>query len=218
MVYRKKVDGLTDGEIERIRDERIKKLIQEKIAEHGDLKKAAKAGIFLPNKNGAPIPIRAVRLTATKSMETLFPIRDAAGEPYRYVTYGNNHHMEIIRHKTTGKVEGKVVTMMEAARRARRGKESIVQRDHGPDYEFIMSLAPNETIRLNINGGQEYYRVQVLDAASTNITFRKHVCADINNNQKNNRVFKNPSTLMKVEPPPQKVIISPIGEVFPAND
>lgn len=218
VVSRKKVDGLTPGEVERIRDERIKKLVQEKIAEHGDLKKVAKAGIFLPNKNGDPVPVRSVRLTDTMTFTTLFPIRDAVGDPYRYVTYGNNHHMEIVRHKITGKVEGKVVTMMEAARRARRGKEAIVQRDHGPDYDFIMSLARNETVLLTLDGAQEYYQIQTMNAVNKQIALRRHTCADINNNGGNNRVLKIPSALFQMELPPQKIIVSPIGEVFPAND
>ncbi|MBI5815086.1 MAG: type II CRISPR RNA-guided endonuclease Cas9 [Nitrospinae bacterium] len=209
-VRRKAIESMTPGEAERIRDARIKDMVQKRIEEHGGDYKAALKTEFVIGKN----PVKKARITVNMGVDTVFPIKDETGKAYRYVTYGNNHHIEIVKNLKTGKHEGVVVTTMEAARRARIGKLAIIQRDHGADYEFVMSLSINEMVKIPVDGGFEYYRVQLLNQTSKQITLRKHTSADITDNS--TRLMPVPSSLLGTGA--QKVIISPIGDVFPAHD
>ena len=65
------------------------------------------------------------------------------------MAYGNFHHIEILRNHKSGSYRGIFVTVMEATQRARGingPKRSIVQTDHGEEYEFIMALHINDTV------------------------------------------------------------------------
>jgi CRISPR-associated endonuclease Csn1 len=209
-VRRKAIANLSASEVGNIRDARIRQMVEDRISEYGgEIDKALKSEFFI-----GKTPVKKVRISVKMREDTVFPIKDETGQPYRYVTFGNNHHIEIIKNLKTGKYGGVVVTTMEAARRARIGKKALIQRDHGQDYEFVMSLSINEMVKIPVDGKEECYRVQLLDQASSTITFRKHNSADIKDNS--TRLFKNPNTLMQSNV--VKITVSPIGEVSKAND
>lgn len=207
-VYRKKISELSMSEIENIRNPVITKMILDRLQRNGGDLASLKEPFLLPNKNGAPVPVRKVRFLKTMKPETLFAIKDSSGEPYRYLKYGSNHHVEIIKNKGTGKIEGRVVTMMEAARRARISKQSIIQRDHGPEWEFLMSLSIGEMLRLTIAGKEEYYRIQLMDVNGI-ITVRKHLSASADRTD----CFNSTANALISKYKAVKVTISPIGEV-----
>ena len=121
-----------------------------------------------------------------------------------YYLRKNNHHIEIIQSTKTGKWEGETISVMEAANRARRKKSPIVQRDHGPVYKFIMSLAKNETVRLDINGTSELYRIQKISG--------DNVCLK-SLNDATTTVGINKSTKQLKEMKCVKVGIDPLGKV-----
>ena len=74
----------------------------------------------------------------------------------RILPYGNNHHVEIIRNCETGKYESRFVTTMEAARKARRLRQPIIQTDHGEDWEYMVYLCINDTVSIEENGKREF--------------------------------------------------------------
>lgn len=207
---RKAIASLSASEVENIRDARIRQMVEDRISEYGgEIDKALKSDFFI-----GKTPVKKVRISVKMREETVFPINDETGQPYRYVTFGNNHHIEIIKNLKTGKYDGVVVTAMEAARRARIGKEAIIQRDHGPDYEFVMSLSINEMVRIPHNGVNKHYRVKKVTKGK--ITLQEHCVA--NDEIKDNLVGDSRSANELMKMGMQKITITPIGEVFPAND
>lgn len=194
-VYKKPVASLTSNkEVEKIRDSKVKELVSARLAEFGgDFRKAFgdenRPLLHLDNRT----PIKSVRLAVNLNVKTVHPIKNDRGEVYKYFKYGNNHHVEIIEHAETGKRKGIFVTAMEAARRARIAKTPIVQRDHGTEWRFVMSLHINDMVEVEIDGVKRYYRVQLFDASNENIVFRVHCAATLEN--KETRLQKNPNTL-----------------------
>lgn len=218
-VYRKKVEDIKTSMLEKIRDEGIRKIIMAQVERHGgDIKKAAAEGYFITGKDGSKMPIKKVRIGENKGNVRL--ILDAEGKPYRAVEYGSNHHVEIFESPDGNKWEGRFVTMMEAARRARlsKGKDAIVNRTPDADktgWKFIMSLAPNDMVRIGQDGEGEIYRLQKMSGATTQIVFRKHNSGIVELNDK---------SFLNIMPNPlnkrgcQKIRVTPIGEVKPAHD
>src|SRR5690606_18741846 len=93
-------------------------------------------------------------------------VRDSNGKPYRYHPFGNNHHVEILRHKKTGKINSVFVTAWEAAQRVRRDRRALIQTDHGLEYEFLMALCISDLVKIEVNGQEKYFRIQKLGATS----------------------------------------------------
>ncbi|VVM19132.1 hypothetical protein BSPWISOXPB_3690 [uncultured Gammaproteobacteria bacterium] len=57
------------------------------------------------------------------------------------MSYGNNHHAEIIQNIETGKIKAEFVTMMEASNRVKginMPKQPIIKTDYGNEWKFLM--------------------------------------------------------------------------------
>ncbi|MBI5344713.1 MAG: hypothetical protein HZB83_05160, partial [Deltaproteobacteria bacterium] len=122
---RKQLSVLTKNELNLIADKRVRAIVMEHLKnngvdpENGSHKDAAwiKAMapsnlLFLPNKNGPPVPIKKVRLHK--------PSGGMIHLGYRAVEPGSNHHIVIYEYtdgKNKGRWDGVVVSMFEAARR-----------------------------------------------------------------------------------------------------
>ncbi len=113
----------------------------------------------------------------------------------RILPYGNNHHVEIIRNRKNGKYEPRFVTTMEAAKRARRLKQPIIQIDHGEDWEYITCLCINDTVSIAEDGKRNFYRIQKLDPSNKRIVLRFHNAATLKN--KSEERMKSISVLMR---------------------
>lgn len=215
-VYRKLLISLTDSEIRKIVDGGVRQAVAERLKEYGvtDItqnftvpKEAFKDPLFL---KGKVLSVRSVRIEKPSTqMVQLYP------EQNLYVLPGKNHHIVIYEHisgSKQGKWDGEVVSLYEAAQRVRR-KEPVIQRDLGPDKRFIMSLTINEMVKIETPQGA-YWRVQVIDGLSENITFRLHNSADITDST--TRLFKNPNSLKAAGG--MKAQVDPLGKVFPTDD
>lgn len=157
-VYRKPLTNLTENEVEKIRDNKIKQLVKTRIEQFGDnLKKAlGDANNPLMHVDGKT-PVKSVRLTVNLNQNTVRGIENREGKTYKFFKYGNNHHVEIIENINTGERKGIFVTTMDAAKKVRIDKTSIVQRDHGPEWRFIMSLCINDMVEIVDNCGEIKY-------------------------------------------------------------
>ncbi len=167
---RKMIAGLSTGMVENIRDAVIKEAVSNAIARHGDAKKAAEAGIAIRSGNGNAIPVKKVRVLDKMSEGSFHRFDDNAAAPY-----GSNHHVEIFESPDGKKWEGRFVTTMEAARRARIAKIDIIDRTPGPDktgWKFVMSLAANETVRIVNDSGEKVYRVKKMSGPNNKIEFQ----------------------------------------------
>ncbi len=102
-VYRKKLDGkFTQFRVDKICDPAIKKQVRKHLKKHdNNPKEAFSKGVY--HKDGRT-PIKRVRMIQSKTNKsrlekTKFGIRNKQGEIFRWMTYGNIHHVEVIRHK-----------------------------------------------------------------------------------------------------------------------
>jgi CRISPR-associated endonuclease Csn1 len=127
-----------------------------------------------------PVTIKELKVTK-------FNVNDKQGNTFKYMDFGNNHHVEIIKNINTGKFKGEFVTMMLASHRAKGiniPKQAIVKTDHGQDWEFVMALHINDTVSIEQeNGNKEYYRVQKLSTGSNRFMLRLAKTSTLDNKE-----------------------------------
>lgn len=215
--YRVPVAKLTAPQLDKIRDPRIQAIIKTQVERHGTPEKAAEH-CFLENGNGKRIPIKKVRIVEHKTEAALLPIRDGDGKKYRYLDIGNNNHVEIFESPDSKKWKGRFVTTMEAAQRARRTREQIINRTPNADmagWKFIMSLSANEAVWIGNGGKAILYRVQWISGPDNRIGLRMHHAAGA---EKQDGVFikKPPNVLRQLGC--KKTLVTVIGEEKPAHD
>lgn len=204
-VYRRTLD--TDFKVTWV-DDIIDPVVREQVRAHleshnNDPKQAFVDGKSVIHKNSTTL-IKRVRVRQSKipDLDTLkktkFGVRDSQGKVFKWMAYGNTHHVEIIRHRKTGKHEGKFVTAMEAAHRARGingPKRPVIQTDHGEAYEFVMVLHINDLVSVEEDGKREVYRVQKFEQDRSRLELRLHTAATLTNKAEGLR--KSIATLMK---------------------
>ncbi len=197
LVYRKTLNGnFTDKNVKNIVDDQVKQKVLQHIKQHSDIKTAFNEE-NLPKLTLGKNPIKRVRVlqsktTQDKLAQTKFGVKDKSGNVFKYMSYGNTHHVEIIQHKDTGEIKGEFVTMMEAHRRAMTGTKSaqlravlvepIVKTNHGDAWQFIMALHINDTISIeNEHGERVFYRVQKLNISTKGFVLRLHTASTLAN-------------------------------------
>ncbi len=177
----------------RIVDEQVQVKVSEHIENYG--KNAFNKENLKTLKLGKN-PIKRVRVlqskietTKNKTAEdilnqTKFGVRDKSGKIFKYMSYGNTHHVEIIQHKETGKIKGEFVTMMLASHRAKginMPKQPIIKTNHGDEWEFLMALHINDTVSIEKDDGERiFYRVQKI-GGGYDVTLRLNTASTIDN-------------------------------------
>ena len=194
LVYRKKLDSeFTETLIEKIIDTTVKNIIIKHISKYVDIKKAFADNIRVYQKNGKT-PIKRVRvlqskITMEKLLKTKLGIKDKTGKIFKWMTYGNTHHLEIFRHLETGEIENEFVSMMEAKKRAMTSTKSAIKRGvikekiiktHKDKHELLAVLHKNDTVSvINQNGKRLFYRVQKFGPRGNTITLRLNTTATL---------------------------------------
>ena len=205
--------------VDKIIDPVVRQQVRAHLENHAnDPKQAFADDKRVVHKNGTT-PIKRVRVRQSKvpDLDTLkktkFGVRDRQGKVFRWMAYGNTHHVEIIRHQATGKHEGRFVTAMEAAHRARGingSKRPVIQTDHGEAYEFVMALHINDLVSTEADGKTRFYRVQKFEQDGSRLELRLHTAATLENKEEGLR--KSISTLMK-DYSLQKHLVNAIGKL-----
>jgi CRISPR-associated endonuclease Csn1 len=176
-------------QVSKIYDESVRELVQLHLDKHeNDPKQAFAEGFRLVHKDGKT-PIKRVRILKSKTTldkleKSKFGVRNKAGEVFKWLAYGNYHHVEIIKNKKTGKYSGIFVTMMEANFRAKGigiEKQPIVKTEHGDGYAFVMSLAINYLVKIN-GSESKYYRVQKMIETGS-LLLRAHTASTIDSKE-----------------------------------
>jgi len=215
---RKSVSELSHKEVTQIGDERIRSSICSYIIAKGfdpkdstDVKKALKDAETNPPVMASGQPIKRVRLH--KPFSNIRMLKNKKNKEYRGVLEGSNHHIVIYEYEDKRDITkrgGIVVSMFDAAERARHGK-AVIQRNLEDGKRFVMSLSINELVEVPIGEDEsEVYRVQKMNAA-TQICLRKHTAANINDHS--SRMLVMPNTFNG-----KKVVVDPLGKIYPAND
>ena len=207
---RKPLVSLTKPEVEKIADQGVRKLVQQKLEELGGIepKKAFSDTENLPRFPSSGVVIKNARITKPEMPTVL-----GQGRARRHVISGNNHHVEIYA-ELDGKGKekqwgGEVVPMLDAYQRLKAGKP-IVQRDHGPLVEFKFSLAKGDTVELQGDDGQKsLWVVRKIGSQVSLIPINDARRIEKYFSPRINGLFKRHA---------RKVVVSPIGEVAEAHD
>ena len=213
LVYRKNLmPNFTVKNVNSIVDETVKKIVLAHLEKFdGNPKKAFADGEFVYHKDSIT-PIKRVRVLQSKTTlkkieESKFGVKDKSGKVFKWMSYGNMHHVEIIQNKKTGKYKGIFVTMMEAHRRGMTGtrtaqergvrRENVILTDHGDKGDFIMALHINDLVSVDAGKNKRvFYRVQVLDRDGGRLELRLHTAATLKN--KNEHIRKSISAIMSM--------------------
>lgn len=222
-VYRKKLDALTLPMVAKIADPVVKEIVRKRLKKfeinpdgRGKIGKEVWADpLYMKSNKGAKVLIKKVRIRDV--FNNMIGIKDTNSKVYRYVTPGNNHHIEIFEYTDDrGKLkrEGKVISMFEAVKRSQSGRPIICQ-DYGNGMKFVCSLAKNEMFMLEVEPGEYVlHRVQKL-IQDGRIVFRPHTFAGKVSDSDNPPLIQRKSynTLKGY-----KVTVDPLGRIYPAND
>lgn len=156
LVYTIRKQITPDLNVDKVIDHRIRRILQERIIEFGDAKKAFsnldENPIWLNKQRG--ISIKRVTITGINNALALHEKRDKHGNlvfdsygkniPVDFVNTGNNHHVAIYR-DSNGELQENVVTFFEAVVRANMGVP-IIDKDYrkSEGWEFLFSMKQNE--------------------------------------------------------------------------
>lgn len=198
---RKPLQGLTEASIPKIVDDKIRTLVYLRLQERGisidskngkpltktkeekeQYKKAFDTPIYLPNRNGDPVPVNKVRIKENiGKAENLKP-------PLNQYVNPKNNYCVVVYKKTDGTLAEEVLTFWIAAERKKQGDEIIKLPPDG--VKIISTLRINDMYLLNLSDTEfesnrtnfqflsnYLYRVQKL--SSKFYEFRHHLAASI---------------------------------------
>lgn len=215
---RKPVAGLSRGDLEDIVDPAVRKAVQARFEELGDLKKLEAGGAsppYLKAKNGEQIPIRKVRICKALRTRTV-----GEGPRLRHVAPNNNHHMEIVAELNEKgeeiRWEGVAVSLMDAIERRRKG-QAIVQRDHGEGYLFKFSVMGGDTVEITEKDISEIFVVRTIASNGQLALARINDARRIKEMKASSDWWQPRSEALRVLNA-RKVVVDVLGRVHPAHD
>jgi len=185
----------------------IEEIVDPTVREAVRIAREAKTAPGLTTRDGRSIPIRKVRV---RSVVKTVPVGEGARR--RNVVTGDNHHMEVVG-ETKGKkavYSGVVVSRLEAARRNRL-KIPVVQRDHGPDKEFLFSLSEGDMVEWK----GRYWRVRGVTTQSNGMPI---LSPATDARLKAEAVVERPTVNVFCKAGGRKVAVDHVGEVRLARD
>lgn len=155
---------------DKIYDASVREAVTKHLAKYGgNAKEAFAEGVTVLHKDGKT-PIKRVRIVQSKTTldkleRTKLGIKNSSGEVFKWHAYGNIHHLAVLKHKETGKFSGRLVTVMEAAKRARGiniEPGGIYQLSEKEEFEFITAVHINDLVEINVKEVKGIYRVRKL--------------------------------------------------------
>jgi len=209
-VTRKKLEDLTESEIKgekksKIRDDAIRKLVQDHVATHGNAFPPYPA--LVNKETGEVRDIKRVRLLVRQQKHLLAALRPA---PKTFADLAGNHHMAVFQ-MPDGSADYETVSLLEATRRLKKG-ESVVRRAPMNGGRFLMSLAANDILEMMQEDGSHHYVVVRFCNEKGRVFYKPINMAD----DPKPEVSFGPKDFLK--PNIRKVSVDPIGRVRPARD
>ncbi len=240
MVRKPLTDNFKEGDIQNIADPTVRDIVWQHFRDHGADPKAAFSDpakhprITIKDSKdsdriGQTIPIHKVRLKLTRDV---IPI--GSGPKERHVWTRGNSHIEIFevldKDGNVKKWEGRVVTLLDAYQR-RKHKQPIVNRHWDETRRFKFSLTQGDIVELDVDLGngqtaRELYLVRGVTFLAGGLVQCSHILDARKkkeipmkpSEQEKIRIFKNPVVNSLNRLNCRKVSVSPLGEVYPAND
>jgi CRISPR-associated endonuclease Csn1 len=228
-VKRKPITDLSANEIDKIRDEGIKRIIIDHLKKNSlefgrgkkvDAKKLKAALSNLQMPSG--VPIKKVRLLIPE--QTVQPIRERKSDGcaddtcIALVRPGDNHHACIFEWEENGTVkrDAEYVSRLEASRRL-RDREPLVRRHHSkrPEARFVMSLCSGDLVLADFDGQERVMVVSTLVSTQKRVHFVDARDARRSSDKKN--IGLSPNSLIE-KYNVRKVTVDPLGRIRWAND
>ena len=171
LVYRKPFISLSEGEVGRIRDIRLREMVRKHIADEQtmDLQAALRSFSERTDIPGLPHGIRHVRLVDTKEPEYMVPVRRKTGDIYKQYFGGENAFVEIFE-TVDGQWHGEAMLVFTANQKS----SSLNWRKQYADASFVMRIHKGDLIALNVDGQRIVMVVRQLDASNNRFKLAAH--------------------------------------------
>ena len=173
LVYRKPFLTLTEQQIERIRDRRLRDLVKAHVeAERRagrDLKAALQSFAARKDIPGLAGEIRHVRLVKTEQPEYLVTLRDKSGKPYKSYSAGENAYVEIFE-TPEGKWLGEAMLVF----RANQADATMKWPEKYPGSRLVMRIFKGDLIALDLDDRRAVMVVRHLDASNNRFKLAEH--------------------------------------------
>lgn len=171
-----------------------------------------------PPRLPSGVPIKKVRIRRSLTTVTV-----GAGARQRSVATGDNHHMEVVaelgKDGKPKRYRGIVVSRLDALRRFRNGK-TVIQKDHGPGFEFCFTLREGDMVEFAPKGqSKELWRVRGVSVESNGrLDLSKATDARLKSDIIKFGPRERPSANQFMKQLGWKVQVSPLGDVSQAHD
>jgi len=213
---RKPVHSLGKDDIEKIVDLGVRRIVAEKVAAVGDFKKLESDPPLLPNKNGAPMPVRKVRIKLNRAVRKI-----GKGHKVRYAEGSETHHVEVCEVTEKGKRvwRGDVVSMSEAMERLVAGR-AVVDRSEANERGFLFSLCKGDTVELNDPKGElsGIWVVKKIKGNQQVVISPEHDARLENGAEGERRAARAPTVGGLKALRTRKVVVDPLGQIWEAHD
>jgi hypothetical protein len=205
-------------DFESIVDPRVRAAVEEKASQlGGGGDKFGSNWPVLVTRKGQSVPIKRVRIREVQAVKSI-----GKNERERFVVPGNNHHAEILAElDANGRVKRyrcEAVTLLEAMERKRQGVP-VVTRLHGPGLEFRCTLSEGDLVEAR--GPNEetphIWKVRTV-RPSQQLELSPALDARLKKEIERDGKLWSPSVNPLFRSGARKVLITPLGEVIPAND
>ncbi|MEO5337163.1 MAG: type II CRISPR RNA-guided endonuclease Cas9 [Magnetospirillum sp. WYHS-4] len=166
LVRRKPLAGLSDKEIDRIRDKELRQRILDWVAEERQAAPDKKLKLILSafaEKTG----IRHIRLL--KPEKDVVPILNRQGKAYKAVIPGDNHRIEIFA-KADGTWAGEAVTVFQANQKDHRPR----WRTEFPGARLVMVLHKKDFVEIDHDGKRQVMQVVQLAPSANRVHLVPH--------------------------------------------
>ena len=169
LVYRKTFVDISEKEIDRIRDRRLRDLVRAHVAGERQQGKTLKAAVlsFAQRRDiaGHPNGIRHVRLTKSIKPDYLVPIRDKAGRIYKSYNTGENAFVDILQAES-----GRWIARATTVFQANQANES----HDAPAAQPIMRVFKGDMLRIDHAGAEKFVKIVRLSPSNNLLYLVEH--------------------------------------------
>jgi CRISPR-associated endonuclease Csn1 len=173
LVYRKNFRDLSEKEIGRIRDRRLRTLVETHVErekyEGKDLKSALLSFAERKDIPGLPNGIRHVRLVKAEKPEYLVPIHDKSGKAYKVYSAGENAFVDILRLP-----EGRWIAQATTIFQANQSNEAPTWSSNGIGTCFVMRVFKGDMLRIDHEGKNKIVKIVRLSPSNNVLYLVEH--------------------------------------------
>jgi CRISPR-associated endonuclease Csn1 len=174
LVYRKAFLDLNENEIERIRDRRLRALVDDHLRQEKAAGKDHKAALlsFAERKDIPVLPngIRHVRLKKAEKAEYLVQVKDSrTHKTYKAYSAGKNVYIEVFK-LPDGTWDGEAATFFQA----NQNGHVLQWRNRYPEARLLMRLFKNDLLRIEHEDATKIVRVVRLEPSQSRVRLAQH--------------------------------------------